>query len=85
MPRTLAADCLRHKPRGAGVGAWLTRRMANFAAKGVPGEADLLSYLFFDNCFTKHLVELGRKDAANAKDDLFAFFSEGMADDSQED
>lgn len=80
----MAADCLRHKPRGPGMRGWLTRRMARFAAKGVPGEADLLSYLFFDNCFTSHLVELGRKDAENAKDDLLAFFSEGMPGGSRE-
>ena len=72
---TMASECLSHKPRTAGVRGWLSRRMAQFAAKGTFEEADLLSYLFFDRCYTEHLVELGRKDAAAAADELVSFFS----------
>ncbi|MFQ5458145.1 MAG: patatin-like phospholipase family protein [Myxococcota bacterium] len=75
----MASECLHHKPRSPGVRGWLSRRMAKFAARGVPGEADLLSYLFFDRCFTEHLVELGRKDAKAAEGELLAFFSEGRS------
>jgi len=38
---------------------------------GVPeNEADLLSYLYFDGCYTSELVELGREDARARHDDL---------------
>ncbi len=71
----MAAECLAHKPRSRGVKGWLSRRMAQFAAKGTTEEADLLSYLFFDRCYTEHLVELGRKDAQEAADELVSFFT----------
>jgi len=66
----LAAECHR---RGGGtrelgwVSAWLTQATRH----GVPEEeADLLSYLFFDRCYTEPLVELGRADAKAREEEL---------------
>lgn len=47
--------------------------LARMARRGVPeGEADLLSYLLFDRCFTSKLVEMGRADARAREDDIVA-------------
>lgn len=47
--------------------------LARMARRGVPeGEADLLSYLLFDKCFTSKLVEMGRADARAQQDDIVA-------------
>lgn len=66
----LAAESHR---RGGGlrelgfVSAWLTHA----ARHGIPEEeADLLSYLLFDRCYTEPLVELGRADARAREEDL---------------
>ncbi len=37
------------------------------------GSNDLLSYLFFDRCYAEHLIELGRRDAKAAEENLAAF------------
>jgi hypothetical protein len=37
------------------------------------GEADLLSYLFFDRSYTQRLIDIGRADAEAAADALCAF------------
>jgi NTE family protein len=66
----LAAECLR---RGGGVRSMgvLPALLARLAQRGVPeGEADLLSYLFFDRCFTRELIQLGREDARARRDEL---------------
>ena len=45
--------------------------MTQATRHGVPGEeADLLSYLFFDRCYTEPLVELGRADAKAREEEL---------------
>ena len=45
--------------------------LARAALRGVPrDEADLLSYLYFDRCFTRELVEMGRADARARRDDV---------------
>ena len=49
--------------------------MVRYAGRGALGEADLVSYLFFDRCYADHLIELGRRDAENAAEDLVEFFS----------
>ncbi len=71
----IAADCLEHRPRSPGVQGWLTRKIARYAARGSPGEADLLSYLFFDRCYAERLIKLGRLDGEEAADELTEFFS----------
>jgi NTE family protein len=71
----LAAECLRHQTRSRGVREWLSRNVVRYAGHGALGEADLLSYLFFDRCYADHLIELGRHDAAQAADELLAFFA----------
>jgi len=71
----LAAVCLRHQPPARGVRDWLSRNIIRHAGRGSADEADFLSYLFFDRCFADHLIELGRHDAAQAADQLVAFFS----------
>jgi NTE family protein len=66
----LAAQCYarRGNARSMGVMASLLTRLAK---QGVPDdEADLLSYLYFDGCYTAQLVELGREDARRRHDDL---------------
>jgi hypothetical protein len=50
---------------------------ANLAQRGAPeGEADLLSYLLFDRCFTSQLVELGREDARAQSDEILALLGQ---------
>ena len=71
----LAAECLRREPRSHGVRDWLSRNVVRYAGRGALGEADLLSYLFFDRSYTDHLIDLGRHDAALREDDLVEFFS----------
>jgi NTE family protein len=74
----LAAECLRHQTRSRGLRDWLSRNVVRFAGHGALAEADLLSYLFFDRCYADHLIELGRHDAAQAAEELVAFFSVGQ-------
>ena len=54
--------------------------LARVAVRGVPdGEADLLSYLYFDRCFTRELVELGRADAERARDQILSLLGGACA------
>jgi hypothetical protein len=47
--------------------------LTRLATTGVPeDEADLLSYLLFDRCFTGALLELGRADAAAREEEIVA-------------
>jgi hypothetical protein len=47
------------------------------ARRGLPGdEADLLSCLYFDRCFTSQLVELGREDARSMEDEILALLAD---------
>ena len=72
----LAAECLEHHRQTAGVRAWLSDAALRYAVRGIAGEADLLSYLYFDRCYADHLIELGRADAAAHADELVAFFGD---------
>jgi NTE family protein len=72
---SIAADCLRHQKRGRGLRDWLSHQMVRYAGHGTLGEADLLSYLFFDRCYADHLIELGRHDAKVAEDRIVEFLS----------
>jgi NTE family protein len=58
----LAAECWARSGNARAMGV-LPSLLARLAKQGVPDdEADLLSYLYFDTCYTSQLVELGRED-----------------------
>ena len=66
----LAAQCYRREGSRRSLGT-LPALLTRLAMAGVPeDEADLLSYLLFDRCFTSTLVELGRADAAAREDEI---------------
>jgi NTE family protein len=68
----LAARGFRREGSRRSLGA-LPALLSRLATRGVPeDEADLLSYLLFDRCFTGALVELGRADAAAREDEIVA-------------
>lgn len=71
----VAAECYaRQGPRSLGL---LPSLFTNLAQLGAPeGEADLLSYLFFDRCFTSQLMELGREDARAQSDEILALLGQ---------
>lgn len=62
----------------------LADRVANLAmraaARGAFPDKDLLSYLLFDAAYTNRLVDLGRADAAAARDDLVRLFTADRPD-----
>lgn len=72
----LASQTLRASLRRRGVRSWLSQNIARYAARGALGEADLLSYLFFDRAYTEPLIELGRADARRAEKELVRLFEE---------
>lgn len=71
----IAASC--HEANGGlrelGIVAELIARMARGGAPN--DEADLLSYLYFDGCFTQELIQLGREDARRAETDVLELLS----------
>jgi NTE family protein len=69
-----ASRCLAHQPRAGGAREWLSRSVVRYLGRGGLGEADLLSFLFFDSCFAEHLLALGRAEAEAAADELVTFF-----------
>ncbi len=72
----LAADCYRGDAKMRGLGT-IPALLSRAALRGVPhGEADLLSYLLFDRCFTAELVALGRADADRQSEALHALFAD---------
>jgi NTE family protein len=71
----VAADSYRAN-RGRSLGR-LASLITHFALRGVPeGEADLLSYLYFDRSFTRRLLEMGRADAEAARDRILALLAD---------
>ena len=63
----IAAECHREQGGLRSLGV-LPELIARAASRGTPrDEADLLSYLYFDSCFTKRLIEMGREDARLAE------------------
>jgi NTE family protein len=71
----VAAECLAHRRPRVKPATWLSRIFLRYAAKNTGGEADFLSYLYFDGCYAQHLVELGIADAERERDRLAKFFS----------
>ncbi len=55
---------------------WLSHNVVRYLGRGIPIEADLLSYLFFDRCFTERLIDLGRRDAEHAAGAIAKFLSD---------
>jgi NTE family protein len=73
----LAGECFRAKENPMRSMGPLASMLAKLALRGVPGdEADLLSYLLFDRCYTGKLVEMGREDARAAEDEILALASD---------
>jgi len=71
----MAGECYREHAHGLGLGG-MAGLLARLALRGVPEEeADLLSYLLFDRCFTERLVEMGREDARGMEDELYALLA----------
>ncbi len=54
-------------------GKILGRAFLSLLDVGEGADADLASYLLFDGGFAKHLIEVGRKDARDRKDELAGF------------
>jgi NTE family protein len=58
------------RDKGRALGA-LPSLFTRAALRGIPeGEADLLSYLYFDRCFTSELIDLGFGDARLHHDEI---------------
>ncbi len=65
----LAAEC--YAGRGRRSMGLLPSLLTSLAQFGAPaGEADLLSYLLFDRCFTRQAMDLGREDARGRTDEI---------------
>ena len=71
----IAARCLSGR-RSRGLRDWLSHNVVRYLGRGRPIEADLLSYLFFDRCYTERLIDLGRRDAEHAADAIARFLSD---------
>ena len=71
----LAAECLAHRRPRAKPNSWLARIFLRYASKNTGNEADFLSYLYFDGCYARHLIELGIADAERQTAALVQFFS----------
>jgi NTE family protein len=72
----IAAECHRESGGLAALGV-LPELIARATLRGTPrDEADLLSYLYFDKCFTRRLVEMGREDARESEDEILDLLSD---------
>jgi NTE family protein len=76
----IAAECFRHRRRRGGPRRWVSNMIARYVVRGLAAEADLLSYLYFDDCYVRHLIALGRSDAAAHAEELLAFFRDETLD-----
>ena len=72
----LAGELVAEPGRAARVPAWvrLLQRALGFAGEAF--EADLLSYLLFDQIYTEPLVQLGIEDARRQEEELLRFFTD---------
>ncbi len=71
----VADECQKRDGGGRALG-WLGSLLTRAARHGVREEADLLSYLYFDRCFTRELVALGRADARQEQDRILALLAD---------
>lgn len=76
----VASECLKHHRHEGGLRNWLSDAMVRYTVRGIAAEADLLSYLYFDDCYVHDLIELGRSDAAAHAEELIAFFRDETLD-----
>jgi NTE family protein len=72
----LAGDIAHGSSEGRGSSAAVRFLLKTLGFGGLPFEADLLSYLFFDARYTQPLMELGFEDARRLREPLVAFFSD---------
>jgi NTE family protein len=71
----VVADECQKRNGGRALG-WLGSLLTRAARHGVREEADLLSYLYFDRCFTAELAALGRADARQQQDRILALLAD---------
>jgi NTE family protein len=70
----MAGDLLHQRRGNFRLAGFLRMFMRVFGSGADPKEADLLSYLLFDNNYTRPLAELGFQDAKARESELAAFF-----------
>lgn len=71
----IAGQCLDRLAPQKGLRDRIAGLAMRLAARGTGTDKDLLSYLLFDRSFTEELLELGRRDARAAHDDLVRLLS----------
>ena len=71
----LAADVVREDPN-LDFGIFLDLLRKATGAGTTAREADLMSYLLFDESYARRLIEIGYKDAEAREADLAAFFTD---------
>ena len=81
----LAGELVGGKRGELELGPFLRLFMKAFSTGATIQEADLLSYLLFDENFTKPLADLGYADAKAREGELVSFFSDDPSDDPSDD
>jgi NTE family protein len=76
----LAGELVGDKSGKLELGVFLRLFVKAFSSGATIQEADLLSYLLFDENFTKPLIELGYADAKAREGELVRFFSDSDSD-----
>ncbi len=72
----LAGRLLLDTPARDRIPRWIRILLGSLGVGGERFEADLLSYLLFDETYTAPLVELGYRDARNQEAEFVEFFSD---------